>query len=69
MGLDVKYLEGDNLQGFAVRDHGVYSGQNCQGVTVEYGVASNTNQNPLYAGQNPWETDCGEAYQSVQPSP
>jgi hypothetical protein len=69
LGLDVKYLEGTNLQGFAVRDHGVYSGQVCKNVTVEQGTASNTNQNPLYAGQNPWQTGCSENYQSTQPSP
>jgi len=69
LGLDVKYLEGTNLQGFAVRDHGVYAGQICKNVTVERGIASNSNQNPLYAGQNPWETGCSENYQNTQPSP
>jgi hypothetical protein len=69
LGLDVKYLEGENLQGYAVRDAGVYSGQTCKNSIVEYGRASNTNQNPRYAGQNPWMTDCGVGYQDVQPSP
>jgi hypothetical protein len=69
LGLEVKYLEGDNLQGFAYRDSGVYSGQTAKGVTIEYGRASNTNQNSRYAGQNPWQHQFNEAYQDVVPAP
>ena len=67
--LAVKYLEGDNLQGFAYRDHGIFSGQTANGVTIEYGRASNTNQNPRYAGQNPWEHKFGENYWDALPTP
>jgi hypothetical protein len=62
IGLDIKYLEADNLQGYALFTH-VYPGQTCQGVTVEQGRASNTNQNPRYAGQSPWDTSHGIVYQ------
>ena len=67
--LDVKYLEGDNLQGFALRDAGLSSATDASGVTVEYGRASDTNQNPLYAGQNPWQHTHHEILQDVQPAP
>ena len=39
------------------------------GVTIEYGRASNTNQNPRYAGQNPWMTGKSITYQLVAPRP
>ena len=44
------------------------SGTNLRGITVVDGRASNTNQNPLYAGQNPWSDRLGEVYQTVLPS-
>ena len=69
LGLDVKYLEGDNLQGFAYFDHGISSGQTAKGVTIEYGSATNTNQNPRYAGQNPWQNGFGEVFQNLLPAP
>jgi hypothetical protein len=68
IGLDIKYLEGDNLQGYALFTH-VYPGQTCHGVTVEQGRASNTNLNPRYAGKSPWDTTHGIVYQDVRPSP
>ena len=37
-------------------------------IVLGHGIASNSNQNPLYAGQNPWETGCSENYQNTQPS-
>ena len=69
LGLDIKYLEGDNLQGYALWGGGLYSGQALKGVTVEYGRASNTNLNPRYAGQNPWDPVVSVAYQDVAPTP
>ena len=66
LGLDVKYLEGDNLQGFAYLDSGISSGQTAKGVTIEYGRASHTNLNPRYAGQNPWQHSFGEIYKRVR---
>lgn len=69
VGLDVKYLEGNNLQGYALYDGGVNSGQTCGGVTVEYGRASNTNLNSRFAGQSPWQSDKGVVYQDVLPAP
>jgi len=69
MGLDVKYLEVDDAQGYGVFTGGVYSGQTCKGVRVEHGAATRTNQNPRYAGQNPWDTRHGVVYQSVTPAP
>jgi hypothetical protein len=69
LGLDIKYLEADNLQGYALFDNGVYSGQTCHGVTVEQGHASNTNLNSRYAGQNPWDPAHGVIYDDVQPPP
>jgi hypothetical protein len=69
LGLDVKYLEGENLQGYALRDGGVYSGQTLSGLTVEHGHASHTNKNPLYAGKSPWMTDSGVVYGHVRPVP
>jgi hypothetical protein len=67
--LDVKYLEGDNLQGFAYRDAGLSSGTDASGITIDYGRASNTNQNPRYAGQNPWNLSAGVVYKALQPAP
>ena len=67
--LKVKYLEGDNLQGFAYRDAGLSSGVDGSGIEIEYGRASNTNQNPRYAGQNPWQHQFHEVYYDAQPAP
>ena len=67
--LDVKYLEGDNLQGYAYFDSGLSSGVDASGVTIDYGRASNTNQNPRYAGQNPWDSSAGVVYKALQPAP
>jgi hypothetical protein len=67
--LDVRYLEGDNLQGFAYRDSGLSSGVDASGVKIEYGRASSTNQNPRYAGQNPWDLSAGVYYKALQPAP
>ena len=67
--LDVKYLEGDNLQGYAYLDSGLSSGVDASGITIEYGRASNTNQNPRYSGRNPWQHSFGEVYQDVLPTP
>jgi hypothetical protein len=69
LGLHVKYLEGDNLQGYALWGGGVSSGQNLGGTTVEYGRATHTNLNPRYAGLKPWDTSHAVAYQDAQPSP
>jgi hypothetical protein len=69
-GLDVKYLEGDNLQGEALRADAVSSSTGASGVTVEYGRASNTNQNPKMSDNTqPWDTKHGVVYQDVQPAP
>ena len=62
LGLDVKYLEGKNLQGLCLLD-GISSGQTAKGVTIEYGRATNTNQNPRYARQSPWDSH-GESFTS-----
>ena len=67
--LDVKYLEGDNLQGFAYRDAGLSSGTDTSGISIEYGRASSTNKNPRYAGQNPWDLSAGVVYKALQPAP
>ncbi len=69
LGLDVKYLEGNNLQGFALRDNGINPGQTAKGVTIEYGRASHTNQNPRYAGQGPWDSYGNVVYKRVRPAP
>jgi hypothetical protein len=71
LGLDVKYLEVDNAQGYALWGGGVYPGQRLSGVTVQYGRASDTNLNPRYAGQNPWDSEHGggPVYGRVQPAP
>jgi hypothetical protein len=67
--LDVRYLEGDNLQGFAYRDSGLSSGVDASGIRIEYGRASSTNHNPRYAGQNPWQHQFHEVYYDAQPAP
>lgn len=66
LGLDVKYIEGKNLQGYAVWAGGVHSGQNLNGVTIEYGRASNTNLNPRYADQSPWDRRSGIKYRRLR---
>ena len=68
LGLDVKYLEGENLQGYAFWGGGVSGGQSLHGVTIEYGSASKTNLNPRYAGQSPWMTGKSVAYDFVAPA-
>jgi hypothetical protein len=67
--LKVKYLEGNNLQGFAYRDAGLSSGTDASGISIEYGRASSTNHNPRYAGQNPWQHQFHEVYYDAQPAP
>ena len=66
---DIQFIEVTNAEGYALWDGGMNKGTNLKGISVEYGRASNTNQNPLYAGQNPWSDRLGEVYRSVQPSP
>jgi hypothetical protein len=66
---DIKFIEVHNAEGYALWDGGMDRGTNLRGISVDYGRASNTNQNPLYAGQNPWSDRLGEAYGSVLPSP
>jgi hypothetical protein len=62
-GLDIKYIECQNLQGACV-----YSIANSSGVTVEYGRASHTNQNPQVTG-GIWNKTRGIVYQDVIPAP
>jgi hypothetical protein len=69
MGLNVKYLEVSNAQGYGVFTGGVYPGQTCKGVAVEHGTATHTNLNPRYAHQNPWDRRCGVLYKTVTPKP
>ena len=72
LGLDVRYLEVDNAQGRALDNQGLSSGQSLAGVTVDYGTASNTNQNSQLNEPNnqlPWDWRGNVDYQSVSPSP
>ena len=48
---------------------GLTPGQQLAGVTVEYGRAMNTNLNPRFAGQSPWDSYGGVVYKRVRPSP
>jgi len=66
---DIKFIQVEDAQGYALWDGGMNTGANLRNIRVENGWASNTNQNPLYAGQNPWSDRLGEAYRSVLPSP
>jgi hypothetical protein len=68
LGLDVKYLEANNLEGFGLRA-GISSGQTARGVTIEYGRATRTNQNPRYARQGPWDSVGNVVYKRVRPAP
>jgi hypothetical protein len=71
LGMDVKYLEVENAEGRALDANGLYAGSSLGGVTVEYGRASGTNQNPnLNEPQNrlPWDPRGGVVYQMVQPA-
>ena len=67
LGLDVKYLEGDNLQGFCLHN-AISSGQTAKGVTIEYGSATHTNRNPRYAGQSPWDSSGNVVFKRVRPA-
>jgi hypothetical protein len=69
MGLNVKYLEVTNAQGYGLFTGGVYSGQTCEGVRVEHGTATDTNLNPRYANQDPWDRRCGTVFEAVTPTP
>ncbi|HEU5477051.1 MAG TPA: hypothetical protein VFU64_04380, partial [Gaiellaceae bacterium] len=66
---DIKYLEVTNAQGYGLFDGGMYSGTTLTGVTEQYGRASDTNLNPRYAGNNPWQTNKDVVYQDVNPTP
>jgi hypothetical protein len=66
LGLDVKYLEVENAEGYACWAGGLYSGQRLAGVRVKYGRASNTNLNPRYADENPWDQRAGVVYETIQ---
>ena len=68
LGLDIKYIQGNNLQGYAFWAGGVNSGDSLRGVTIEYGRASDTNQNPRYAGKGPWDVRMGVVYRQVLPT-
>ena len=65
----LKYLETNNTQGYALFDGGMYQGTTLNGVTVQNGHATHTNQNPRYAGENPWKTDKHVGYHAVAPRP
>ncbi len=69
--LDVKYLEGHNLEGAAVYAWGNHGGQSDKGVTVEYGRASHTNLNPHVEAKQPtpWDMKHRIVYKNVQPTP
>ena len=66
---EIRFIEVDNAEGYALFDGGMNQGTSLSGVRVEHGRASNTNQNPRYAGQNPWSDRLGEVYQAVVPTP
>lgn len=71
LGLDVPYLEVTNAQGRAL-DGQQSSGQSLSGVTVDYGRASNTNQNGALNEASPslpWYPHAGPTYGDVQPIP
>lgn len=68
LGLDVKYLEVRNAEGRALDTQGLSPGCSLAGVTVEYGFASSTNLNPRFAGQSPWDSYGGVAYERVRPA-
>ncbi len=65
---DIRYLEVANAQGYSLFAGGMNSGTTLSGVTVERGTATNTNLNPRYASQNPWDTAHGVIYKAVQPA-
>jgi hypothetical protein len=66
---DIEFIQVDNAKGYALWDGGMDTGTSLKGVTVVDGRASNTNQNPRYAGQNPWSDRLGEVYRTVVPRP
>jgi hypothetical protein len=70
-GVDVKYLEATNTKGRALDANGE-SGTELAGVTVEYGIASNTNQNTLMnepiSPSVVWDPRGGAVYQNVAPA-
>lgn len=69
MGLDVKYAEFDNLTGYPLFANAVSSGNTLNGVTVEYGRATNVMTNTYPKGLQMWDKTRGEVYQDVQPAP
>jgi hypothetical protein len=68
LGLDVKYLQVDNYAGYAI-ETALRSGQNLDGVKVEYGRASNDMTAPYPAGRPLWDHSHGIIYQNVLPAP
>ena len=72
LGLDVKYMKVTNAEGRAFDGSDTYSGQNLSGITVEYGRATNVNQNTALNEPSPalpWFPETGPVYQDVQPAP
>lgn len=68
---DLKYVEADDLAGYAYWPGGMYKRPSLLlGTdTVEYGRASNTEQNPLYANHCTFNSESGTAFGDVQPVP
>ncbi len=71
LGMDVKYLEVDDAEGRAIDTNGLYPGVSLTGVTVEYGRASDTNQNARLNepdNQLPWDWRGAIVYEQVRPA-
>lgn len=67
MALDIKYLEVNNVTGYALFDNAASSGATLDGVTVEYGRASNAMTNTYPKGLPLWGTPKGQRLVDVQP--
>lgn len=66
---DIKYLEANDLTGHAVWAGGLYSKPNSALATdtIEYGRATNTDQNPRYAGDCTMNREGNPLFQNVTP--
>lgn len=75
IGMHIPYLEASDLEGRANDGEGVYSGVSMAGIHVDYGRATNTNQNPYLSrteynlgATEPWDSREGQVYRDVSPS-
>ena len=68
IGLDIKYLEVDHATGYALIDNAVSSGYNLDGVSIDYGRATDAMTDTYPKGAPLWGRDLGQTFGDLQPA-